>query len=107
VNTVVDKLLDVARQAKQIVDEARAYYEKTTEEIGNERERIFDVYIQKADKQLSDLRNSEKAAVDEAVSKINKESSALASRMEKIYTNRHKEWEDAMYIACIKQGDQP
>lgn len=101
-NTAVGKLLEVDRQARQILDEAKAYYEKTAEEIDRERERIRTQYTRRAETHIAELRVSEALAVDEAISKMDAEKAGIIAHMEEIYESSRREWEDAMFKACVK-----
>ncbi|MDR2931492.1 MAG: hypothetical protein LBV27_00115 [Oscillospiraceae bacterium] len=102
-NTVVSRLLDVDRQARQILDEAKQYYERTHEEISRERERIREQYTERAEMHIADVRGSETAAVDDAVTKANQESAEKIKRMEDIYDSEHEKWEQYLFEQCVKR----
>lgn len=105
-NTVVGKLLDTDRQARQLLDDARQYYEKTIEEIGKEKEHLLQKYTEKAEKHLEDVRRDEASAADEAITAIKSDSGEKNRVMEEIFQKNHGAWENEIFARCVKRVDR-
>lgn len=103
-NTMVNKLLDVDRQARQLLDEAKQYYEKTIEEIDREKEEIRQRYTERATGRVERVRQSETANLEEAISKIKAGTAEKYRRMEALYDARHTQWEEALFLRCIRKA---
>ena len=58
-NTVVNKLLDVDRDARRIVDEAQQYYDNTMEEIETEKKKMLAVFKDREKRRVEELERLE------------------------------------------------
>ncbi|GHU79727.1 hypothetical protein FACS1894191_3190 [Clostridia bacterium] len=102
-NTVVNKLLEIDRQARQTLDDARQYYEKTLEETGRERERLLGKYAARAENHLADVTASETAIVEDAVARISAGRDGKISAVETNYLQNHTRWEQEIFDRCVKR----
>lgn len=102
-NTVVGKLLDVDRRARQLLDDAKQYYEKTIEELDREKEAIREKYAEKAAAHIADVRHAETAAVEEAVAKITADSAEKTRRLNETFEKNHAAWENELFERCVRQ----
>jgi vacuolar-type H+-ATPase subunit H len=100
-DTVVSKLLYTDRQARQALDEAKQYYDRTIEEIGREKERILQDHLERAEKHLAEARQAETAQVDESVAKINSNRDARIRALEENYEENHERWVDEMLARIV------
>ena len=102
-NTVVSKLLEVDRQARQLLDEARQYYDKTIEEIETEKEKLLADYAEKAALHIADVQGAESAQADDSAARIAQEAGAKIQALEEIWSQSHKQWEDTMFERCVRR----
>lgn len=98
-DTIVNKLLDVDRQARQMLDEAQQYYERTMREIEQEKQRMLDEFNQKAERHIRELEEEQAGEVAEAVAGIRTRTERLRGAMEAHYDREHAGWEDAVFRA--------
>jgi hypothetical protein len=103
VNTVVNKLLDVDRQARQRLDDAKLYYEKTIEEIGRGKEEIRQSYADRAATHVAAVRQSETTNVEETVAKIQRDVAEKTRILGETFDLHHLEWEEELFRRCIRQ----
>lgn len=99
-DTMVNRLLDVDRQAKQILEEARQYHDKTLEELEQEKKRILGEYTEKANRHIEDARASDNTDADDAVGAIRQRYAALTEKLEALYAAEHAGWEYELLRRC-------
>jgi hypothetical protein len=100
VNTVVNKLLDVDRQARQMLDDAKQYYENTIEEISRGKEDIRQSYADRAAGHVAGVRQSETVSVEETVEKIHNDAAEKTRILNETFNLHHQEWEDELFRRC-------
>lgn len=96
-NTIVNKLLDVDREARQMLDEAQQYHDRTMREIEAEKQRMLSEFNEKAGRHIHELSEEQNAEVAEAVAAIQARTGAVRKSMEAHYDNCHRQWEDEIY----------
>ena len=102
-NTVVSKLLEVDRQSRQLLDEARQYYDKTVEEIETEKQKMLADYAGKAERHIADVRSAEAAQVDDAMDRIAADSGEKIRVLEQLWDEKHGQWEQEMFARCVQK----
>ncbi|MDL2233352.1 hypothetical protein LJC63_07205 [Ruminococcaceae bacterium OttesenSCG-928-L11] len=103
-NTVVNKLLDVDRRARQLLDDAKQYYDKTIEELDKEKEQIREKYAEKAAQHVADVRQTESAHVEDSVNRLGADTAEKISRLEQVYEESHQKWEDELFRRCVEKA---
>lgn len=103
--SVVGKLLDVDKEARMILDDAQQYYDKTVEEIAEEKKRMKVDYEQRAKKHLDNILIAETAAAEDAAAKIREQYGQLTADIDGVYEQNHSKWEDELYKRCITQDN--
>ena len=102
-NNVVNKLLDMDKKARQTLDEARQYYEKTIEEITLERARLLEDYSARAKAHIDDVANMEAAAIADAAAAVNSAKSEKIQFIQDRYNQNHSAWEEEIFGRCVKK----
>lgn len=100
-NTVVNKLLDVDREARQMLDEAQQYYDRTIQEIEREKQRMLNEFNHKAETHIQELSEEQSAELSEAVSAVNARTQAVRDAMQAHYNQHHIGWEDEIYRMVV------
>lgn len=100
-NPIVDKLLDADKAAQQILDAAHQYYEKTLEEIGNEKKKLREEYEARAAKHIADVKSTCDAEAAEAAEEIKSRYGALGAQLEKNFADGRDAWQDALFDRCV------
>lgn len=100
-NTIVNKLLDVDKEARLILDEAQQYYDKTIEEIDKEKQAMQVAYIAKGDAHIEQLRSAEQQNTEDSIAGIQKKYAVLTQQIEDSYNQNHLSWETALFEKCV------
>lgn len=100
-NTIVDKLLDVDREAREILDAAQQYYDKMVEEIDTGKQKILKQYQDKANRHISDVRMVKRAEADEVIQEIRSNYDEIAEALETQYRQNRAQWEQELFARCI------
>lgn len=105
--TVVDKLLEVDRKARRMIDDAQQYYEGTLKEIEVEKKRILQSYTDRAKAHLDDVKANEEAAKAEQLAEIQNQFGALSQKLTDRYNDKHEWWEDELVKRVLAGADEP
>lgn len=100
-NTVVNKLLDVDKQARQILDEAQQYYDRTISDIETEKQKITAEYENKAKSHYDEIGETEGDNIEDATKEIEEKYARLTKEMDETFESGHTRWEDELYNRCI------
>lgn len=100
-NTVVNKLLDVDKEARQLLDDAQQYYDRTLQEIEQEKVKLHDAYAEKGETHIRELQAEQAGEVDEVVGEVRRRTGELRQAMEARYNEYHRQWEDALFNRTI------
>ncbi len=102
-NTVVNQLIDVDKQARSILDDAQQYYDRTIADIETEKQRIATEYEDKAIARLNEIFITEETAVTEATKQLKQKYSKLTSDMDSTFENEHVNWEKDIFDKCVRR----
>ncbi|MCL2035584.1 MAG: hypothetical protein FWG94_12775 [Oscillospiraceae bacterium] len=102
-NTVVNKLLDVDRDARRIVDEAQQYYDNTMEEIETEKKKMLAVFKDREKRRVEELERLEDEKVLKDTGKIKQRYAALTEELLRAFEDSHAKWEYELYEKCIRR----
>lgn len=100
-NTVVNRLLDVDKHARSILDEAQQYYERTLSDIEAEKKKLTEEYENKAKAHLEEITGTEAASVKVAVAKIDSYYAKMTAELDKAFEGKHTEWENTLFDRCV------
>lgn len=100
-NTVVNKLLDVDKQARLMLDEAQQYYDRTLADIEAEKQKIAAVYENKAKAHYNEIEAAEHAAIDDAEKENGEKYARLTAEMDEIFEKEHINWENELFARCV------
>ncbi len=100
-NTIVDKLLDVDKEARALLDEAQQYYEKTVAEIEVEKQQLYNEYKRRVEKHIASAHRAHQSEAEEAITTIKARQDAIALEMESVYQQNHKQWQDDLFQRCV------
>lgn len=100
-NTMMNQLLDVDKEARQILDDAQQYYDRTLLDIQEEKKRLREHYNEKAAQHLGILTSTQTAEVDEAVNKLRDRTTVLLEAMNARYDQYRQQWVDELTEKCI------
>lgn len=100
-NTVVDKLLEVDKEARRMLDEAQQYYDNTLAELEDEKRRMWESYAAKAKLHLETLEAEQQQEVAEVVAEVRERTARLIRTMEDHYERNHRQWEDGLVAGVI------
>lgn len=101
VNTTVNKLLDVDREARQMLDEAQQYYDRTLREIETEKEAMRADFTRKARQHLEELETAQAQELEETAGAVRSRAAGLRAAMEARYEQNHAQWEEELYRKTI------
>ena len=99
-NTVVNKLLDVDRDARRLVDDAQQYYDKTMEEIETEKEKMLADYQEQEKQRLEQAGQAEEKKVRDDTGGIKQRYAALTEELNKTFEASRAKWEDELFEKC-------
>lgn len=102
-NTVVNKLLDVDKQARLILDEAQQYYDRTLVDIEAEKQKITTDYENKAKAHYDKIEAAEHAAIVDAEKETGEKYARLTAEMDEIFEKGHVGWENELFARCVGQ----
>jgi len=97
--------MEVDHNARQLLDDAKQYYDKTIEEIDQEKKRLLDEFRQKADRHVAGVRAAEAARVDEVSAALKAELDETRAGVEEKYRRNALRWGDELFARCIRQED--
>ena len=100
-NTEVNKLLDVDKDARRIVDEAQQYYDNTMEEIEAEKKKMLADFVEQEKRRVEELKRFEDAKVLSDTGKIKQQYAALTEELIKSFEESHAKWEDELFKKCV------
>lgn len=100
-DSVVNKLLDVDRQARQILDEAQQYYDKTIKDLAAEKQKMTADYESREKQYLDKVRVSESVSVTEASAEIESRYESLTAELDNTFESLHPAWEDELFQKCV------
>lgn len=99
-NSINDLLL-LEEKAKQIKEEAQAYYEATVFEIEQGKSAILKEKTQRAQNHIAKVRTTEAEVVEENIATIQKDYAVWLEQLEENFAAGQQVWEDTLYSLCI------
>lgn len=103
-NIEVNKLLDVDKQARLIIDEAQQYYDRTLSDIEAEKQKLMAEYEKKAKAHYDKIEAAERESSAIATKEIEEKYARLTAEMDEAFEKGHASWEDGLFVRCI--GEQ-
>lgn len=103
-NTVVNKLLDVDKQARLILDEAQQYYDRVLTDIEAEKQRLTTEYENKAKMHYEKIEETERSAIIDSAKEIEEKYARLTAEMNEIFEKEHVNLENELFARCV--GDK-
>ena len=100
-NITVNKLLDVDRKARQMLDEAQQYYNRTLSEIESEKAAMQREFSDKGRHHLEELRQEQQQELQQYADAAQQRAQRLLAAMEARYEQNHLQWEDELYHRTI------
>lgn len=100
-NSNVNQLLDADREARQRLDEAQQYYDRTLAEIEGEKKKLLAAYTEKAELHFRKLEEELADEVSEAVEAVRTRTASTIAQMDARYDRLHEQWEDELVKRCI------
>lgn len=100
-NTIINQLLDVDREARMILDEARQYYDNTIDEIAAEKKHMLERYEEKAAEHLNNVCHSESSGVSDEISALGRQYSGLTAAIDAVFAQNRGCWEDELFRRCV------
>lgn len=100
-NTMVNQLLDVDKEARQMLDEAQQYYDRTLADLQDEKKSLLERYTEKAAHHLADLKAQQAAEVDDEVNALHDRTVSLLQAMEARFRQYRQQWVDELTEKCI------
>lgn len=104
-NTVVNQLLDVDKQARQILDEAQQYYDRTLADIETEKQRITAKYENKAKAHCEQAEAAEQGAIADSAKETAETYARLTAELDERFANTHVNLENELFARCIGDLD--
>lgn len=100
-NTIVDKLLNVDKEARKNLDEAQEYYETTISETKAELEKMKKDYDRQLRHYIEETDQSFKDESTTRVQAIEQKKTALLQTMDHEFEAHHQQWQDTIFARCI------
>lgn len=102
-NTIVNQLLDVDKEARMILDEAQQYYDKTIDELEKEKRELTAKYEEKRLNRLESVRKAEEASTNAAALESQRRYAELTKSIEEFYAQNHERWETELFNNCVRR----
>jgi len=99
-NAIVDKLLDVDKEARQTIDGAQQYYDKTLEDIQADKQRVRRQYYDKAKGHIDQLKIANDAQAEEEIAVIEARYKALGNALEEACRHSGEQWRQELFARC-------
>ena len=103
--TVVDKLLEIDRRARQTIDEAQQYYDNTLKETERDCEALREEYHHKVEAHLEQVRQIEESAARERTLAIRERFNLIEAELSSAWEENHTVWEQELYERCVGGED--
>lgn len=100
-NNVVDKLLDVDKEARKTLDEAQEYYDTTICETKAELEKLRQDYDQRLQHYIQETQDAFQADAEKRISEITEKKLLLIETMNREYEAHQQQWQDTILQRCI------
>lgn len=91
-NVFVDKLLDLEKQAGELVEQARQYRDQVRREIQTEKDRLLDQYTRRAETRIEVVREGEADGLEDYLQRLREKTDSLRSAMNQTYESRREDW---------------
>ena len=96
-NTAINQLLDVDREARMILDEAQQYYDKTLADLAAEKKRLLEQYEKKAADHLSAVGHTEHKSVAEETAALEQRHREQIAALDAVFASEHENWESELF----------
>lgn len=100
-NTAVSKLLDVDKKARQQLDDAQQYYDRTMQEIQQEKQAMEQLYKSKGQEHIHALRDQLDEEVAQLIGQTEQVKREKTAALQAQYDQHHTAWENHLYHAVI------
>ena len=98
---IISSIIEIDRSAKEKIAEAEKQKKKIVDDAAAERKNLIEGKMKEADERLKKMAEDERRLADEKFADINKKCDESIGRLDEIYNNKHKEWEDKIFNAVI------
>lgn len=101
VDDIINRLIDIDRQATQIVKKAEEHLQASRQGITKERQAVQETYDAQAQRRLEKIRAQEQRLVKENEKAIAQTYQAKREKLQKAYESGHIQWETQIFNRCI------
>lgn len=99
--TVLNSLIDVDKQARKIVDDAKSYQETVSAEIEQEKKKYAEAYQSRAQARIEKVKKEEESKSSEEKDVLQQNYTSLIQKMDALYDEKHLQWEEQLFALCI------
>ena len=100
-NTDVQKLVEVDREACRKKSEAQEYYDKTLREIQAEKQKLQESYNQKASLRVQEVKDAESAALEASYNQVKKRYAEKESSLYSAWNENFERWVTQLTDKCL------
>lgn len=100
-NTNVNRLLELDRAARQMLDEAQQYYDRTLYETEEEKKKMLADYSERGKLHIEALKNELDDEVSETLQQVRSRTAAIDDEMKKAYEINEHQWVSEIVSRCL------
>lgn len=98
---IINRLIDIDRQATQIVKKAEEHLQASRQGISQERQAVQETYDAQAQRRLEKIRAQEQRLVMENEKAIAQTYEVKRQKLRQAYESGHTQWETQIFNRCI------
>lgn len=100
-NTIVDKLLDVDKEARKKLDEAQEFYETTISDTKKEMEKMKKEYDEQLQHYIREISQNFEDDANQEIAGIEEKKAAQVQKMNSVFEAHKQQWQDTIFARCI------
>lgn len=98
---IIQKMIDIDRQAQKLTDDALALRRETEVEIKNDQKALREKYIADARQQIQKNSETEEQNLNRYLEEIEKKYAAISKNLDEIYEQNHDKWVEEMFKLVV------
>lgn len=99
--SAVNQLLDVDKEARQMLEEAQQYYDRTLLEIQEEKKLLLETYTKKSQDHVNNLEEQLRQDIEGVVQTVEERTKTLLTAMESRFEEHRDAWEEELFRRVV------
>lgn len=100
-NETINRLIEIDKKARTIVEDAESYRDSVVANLDKDVAQFRREYIEKAEKRIGIVREEESKVSGKAMENAKASLERKLGDLNKLWQERHEQWEDELYNRCI------